>query len=213
MKSLHYIKSNQFVLRLAVIMIASQAHMIQGQSLWKNDFSRSQFADITANRVGDIINIIIQEQNSNSQKANTSTAKNSSIDASIQNFLYAPGVSGLLTKGGQLPRVSMSGANEFSGGGQITNSKQMTARIAVMIVDVLPGGQLLIEGRKSTEISQEKQEIILQGVIRQADITGGNTVFSYNVANATIQIISNGALSQPQRKGWLTKTWDKISPF
>jgi flagellar L-ring protein precursor FlgH len=213
MKSLNYIKSSQFVFRLAVIIIASQAHMIQGQSLWKNDFSRSQFADITANRVGDIINIIIQEQNSNSQKANTSTAKNSSIDASIQNFLYAPGVSGLLTKGGQLPRVSMSGANEFSGGGQITNSKQMTARIAVMIVDVLPGGQLLIEGRKSTEISQEKQEIILQGVIRQADITGGNTVFSYNVANATIQIISNGALSQPQRKGWLTKTWDKISPF
>nr|MBI1231817.1 flagellar basal body L-ring protein FlgH [Cytophagales bacterium] len=213
MKKLDLIKPLHFVFRLATVAVVLELQSLQAQSLWKNDFSRSQFADITANRVGDIINIIIQEQNSNSQKANTQTAKNSSIDASIQNFLYAPGVSGLLTKGGQLPRVSMSGGNEYSGGGQITNSKQMTARIAVMIVDILPGGQLLIEGRKSTEISQEKQEIILQGVIRQADITGGNTVFSYNVANATIQIISKGALSQPQRKGWLTKTWDKISPF
>lgn len=198
---------------LLLVMLSMTGPAGQAQSLWKEDQSRSMFADLVANKVGDIINIVIQEQNSNRQQANTSTSKDSSINASIESFLYAPGASGLLTKGGQLPQLSMSGDTSFKGGGQISNSKSMTARIAVTIVEVLPGGQLIIEGRKMTEFSEEKQEIILRGVIRQQDITGGNTVFSYNVANASIQIISNGALSQPQRKGWLTKTWDKISPF
>lgn len=184
-----------------------------GQSLWKKDTSKSMYSDLIANQVGDILNIIIQEQNSNKQQANTSTSKASSIDASIQSFLYPPGASGLLTKNGSLPRMSMAGENAFKGGGQITNSKSMTARIAVTIIDKMPNGQLLIEGRRMTEFSGEKQEIILRGVVRQRDITGGNTVFSYNVANANIQIISKGALSQPQRKGWFTKTWEKVSPF
>ncbi len=198
-------------------LLASLAALLpvtsQSQSLWKDDVSRSMFADVIANQVGDIINIIIQEQNSNRQQANTTTERESSINASIQSFLYAPGASGLLTKGGQLPAMSMGGNNEFRGGGQVSNSKTMNARIAVTIVEVLPGGQLVIEGRKYTEFSNEKQEIILRGVIRQEDITGGNTVFSYNVANASIQVISKGTLSQPQRKGWFSKTWEKISPF
>ena len=89
----------------------------------------------------------------------------------------------------------------------------MSARIAVTIIDRLPNGQLLVEGRRTTEFSGEKQDIILQGVVRSQDITAGNTVFSYHVANANIQIISKGSLTQPQKKGWFLKAWDKVSPF
>lgn len=203
---------NKIILSIGVVIIMT-SNPTSGQSLWKKDTSKSMYSDLIANKIGDILNIIIQEQNSNKQQANTSTSKASSIDASIQSFLYPPGASGLLTKNGRLPRMSMAGENAFKGGGQISNSKSMTARIAVTIIDKMPNGQLLIEGRRITEFSGEKQEIILRGVVRQKDITGGNTVFSYNVANANIQIISKGALSQPQKKGWFTRTWEKISPF
>lgn len=186
---------------------------VYSQSLWKSNTSKSMYADIVANQVGDILNIVIQEQNNNKQQSNTATSKNSSADAAIQSFLYPPGASDLLTKGGRLPRVAFGGDSSFKGGGQVTNSKSMSARIAVTIIDRLPNGQLLVEGRRTTEFSGEKQDIILQGVVRSQDITAGNTVFSYHVANANIQIISKGSLTQPQKKGWFLKAWDKVSPF
>lgn len=206
---------NKQNIRLTLLLVLTPLLVFNsvGQSLWKKDVSKSMYADLIANQVGDVLNVIIQEQNNNKQQANTTTAKNSSINASIQSFLYPPSASGALTKNGRLPAMNMDSDTAFKGGGQISNSKSMSARIAVIIVDKMPNGLLLIEGRRMTEFSGERQEIILQGIVREKDITGGNTVFSYNIANAKVQIVSKGAISQPQKKGWFTKTWDKISPF
>jgi flagellar L-ring protein FlgH len=54
---------------------------------------------------------------------------------------------------------------------------------------------------------------VLRGTVRQDDVTSANTVFSYNVADATIQIIGKGAVTDTQRKGWFTRLWDKLTPF
>ena len=91
-------------------------------SLWKDDASSaSMFADKKAHRVGDIVTVIIQENNGATRNNNTTTARTSSVDASITSFLYPASASGLLTKGGQLPAMSLCGKNSFNGGGQINN--------------------------------------------------------------------------------------------
>jgi flagellar L-ring protein precursor FlgH len=72
---------------------------------------------------------------------------------------------------------------------------------------------MLIEGTRETAFSGEKQNIVLHGVVRPEDVTANNTVFSYNVADAKIQIVTKGAITDAQRKGWFTKIWDKVSPF
>ena len=54
---------------------------------------------------------------------------------------------------------------------------------------------------------------MLRGVVCAEDIAPNNTIFSYNVADATIKYVSNGTISDNQRKGWLTRVWEKISPF
>lgn len=184
-----------------------------GQSLWKEGSTTSVYASRRAGSVGDIVTIVVQENQSATKKNATKTARTSSVDASISSFLYSPGASKLLTKGGQLPAVKFGGKNSFDGGGQIDNAETITARIAVQIIDVLPNRQFLIEGRRKTSFSGEDQEAVLRGVIRAADITSANTVFSYNVANATIQYVSKGTVTDNQRKGWLTKGWEKLSPF
>lgn len=186
---------------------------LQAESLWKEGISRPLAADERASQVGDILTVIVQESNSNSQEKSTSTARDSGLDAALETFLYSPDASGMLTHNGRMPAVSLNTKSKFNGGGKINNSKKMNARIPVRVVDVLPRGQLVIEGRRETEFSREKQTAVLRGVVRADDISGNNTVFSYQIADATITFHSHGTLTDSQKKGWFLRLWDKVSPF
>lgn len=182
-------------------------------SVWKADTSRSMFADKRARAVGDILTIVVQENTSASKDNSTKTSKKSSVNASIETFLYSPTASGFLTKGGTMPAMRFGGEQTFDGGGKINNTERITSRIAVRVVDTLPNGNMIIEGRRETYISGEKQETILRGVVRTEDIMANNTVFSYNITDASIRFVSKGTISDNQRKGWLIKIWEKVTPF
>ncbi|HYV33160.1 MAG TPA: flagellar basal body L-ring protein FlgH [Candidatus Binatia bacterium] len=182
-------------------------------SLWKEESSRSMFADKRARAIGDIINILVQENNTASKQNSTKTSKSSSVDASLDTILFSPSASGFLTKAGKLPAMKFGGSQSFDGGGQINNSEKITTRIAVRVTDVLPNGNMIIEGRRETLVSGERQEAVLRGVVRSEDVNANNTVFSYNVADASIRFLSKGTISDNQRKGWLHRVWEKITPF
>jgi flagellar L-ring protein FlgH len=193
--------------------LVASAGAIEAQSLWKPDASRSMVADKRAAAVGDILTIVVQENNSASKDQNTRTSKETGIDAAIQAFLYSPEASGLLTHRGKMPALKLNAKQNFEGGGKISNAERITARIAVRVIDVLPNGNLVIEGTRQTSFSGETQDAVLRGVVRKEDIAANNTVFSYNVADATIRYISKGTVSDNQRKGWFTKVWEKVTPF
>lgn len=183
------------------------------QSLWHDGISKPMYSDKRASRVGDLITIVVQENTTASKDNATSTSKKSSMDAAITAFLYSPAASGLLTKGGTLPALKYNAAHTFDGGGTIKNAEQIIAQVTVRVIDVLPNGNMLVEGTRETSFSGEKQNIILHGLVRPDDVAANNTVFSYNVADAKIQIIGRGTISDSQRKGWFTKIWDKLTPF
>ncbi|HYE32428.1 MAG TPA: flagellar basal body L-ring protein FlgH [Methylomirabilota bacterium] len=186
---------------------------LQAQSLWQHQSARPLVADKRAAAVGDILTVVIQESNSASKDNNTQTAKRSSIDASIASLFFSPAASKFGTKGGQLPALKTDAKQEFTGGGKISNTEKMTARIAVRVIDVLPNGNLVIEGVRQIAFSGETQDAVLRGVVRKEDVTSSNTIFSYQIADATIKYISKGTVSDNQRKGWFTKVWDKVTPF
>ncbi len=198
---------------LAAVLVAGGTSSAWAQSLWKTDQPASMFADRRARNVGDIITIIVQETNTARKENSTKTARKSSADYSIASFLYGPGASGLLTKGGQYPALKFSGAKDFDGGGSINNSESINTRVAVRVTEVLPNGHLVIEGRRETSFSGETQEAILRGTVRSEDVTTANTVLSFNVADATIKFVSKGGVADSQKRGWFTRAWDKISPF
>ncbi|HWD19744.1 MAG TPA: flagellar basal body L-ring protein FlgH [Verrucomicrobiae bacterium] len=199
---------------VALVVFTAQLATILADSLWKDDTSpASMFADKKAHRIGDILTVIVQENNGATRNNNTTTSKKSAVDASIASFLYGPASSGLLTKGGKYPAMSFSSANTFNGGGTIANSETINSMIAVKVIDVLPNGNLVIEGRRQTAFSGEKQDAILRGLVRRDDISATNSVYSVNIADATIQFISHGGITDNQRKGWFNRVWDKVSPF
>jgi flagellar L-ring protein FlgH len=197
----------------SLLLLLACATALQAQSLWKEEASRSMIADKRATSIGDILTILVQESNTASKDNSTSTSKKSSIDAALEAFFYSPNVSKLLTKKGQLPAMKMASSQDFAGAGKISNNEKVTARIAVRVVDVLPNRNLVIEGTRQIAFSGETQDAVLRGVVRVEDIASNNTVFSYNIADATIKYISKGTVSDNQRKGWFTKVWEKVTPF
>jgi flagellar L-ring protein FlgH len=201
------------MMRAALFVLVALPCAASAQSLWKDDVAKPMFADKRATGIGDILTILVQESTSTSKDNKTATGKESGLDASLATFLYSPAASGLLTKGGQMPAMKFSSKSDFTGGGSINNSEKITARAAVQVKDVLPNHNLVIEGRRETTVAGEQQTMVLRGIVRPEDVTANNTVFSYNIADATVQIISKGTLTDSQRKGWFHKVWDKLSPF
>jgi flagellar L-ring protein precursor FlgH len=198
---------------LALALVLLQSGNLAADSLWKDGSARPMAADKKAHSVGDILTILIQENNGASRDNNTTTAKKTSVNAAIASFLYGPSASGLLTKGGKYPAMAYTGDTEFTGGGTIKNSETITAQMAVSVVDVLPNGNMVVEGTLRTAFSGEKQDAVLRGTVRPDDVAANNTLFSYNIAGATIQFISKGTITDNQRKGWFQRIWDKVNPF
>lgn len=196
-----------------VLLLALLPLVARPQSLWKPNVSQSMLCDKRAHAVGDIVTIIVQHSAVASKDNSTSTSKKSTIDASVSSFLYSPANSGLMTKNGTLPAINASGANTFDGSGKISNNETIADKIAVRVIDVLPNGNLVLEGTRQVAFSGESQQAVLRGVVRQEDITSANTVYSYNLADASIKFIGKGTISDSQRKGWAMKIWDKITPF
>ena len=200
--------------KIAALFVCSAGiFSASGQSLWKDGAAQSMVADKRATHVGDILTIIVQENNTASKDQNTRTSKESGLNAAIETFLYSPDASKLLTHNGKMPAIKLNSKQNFEGGGRISNAEKVTARIAVRVIDVLPNRNLVIEGTRQIAFSGETQDAVLRGVVRSEDIAANNTVFSYNVADATIRYISKGTVTDNQRKGWFTKIWEKVTPF
>jgi len=195
------IRITDYVLLYSMIIICvfSLAFINSGQaeadSIWKPE-SASPFSTGNAYKIGDIVNILILESTSAQNRAGTKTGVRD--DLAIK---YAQTISS------KNPSGAVSGAlsNTYDGSGQTSRTSNVQARISAWVTDVLPNGNLAIEGRHKIEVNDEVQEINVKGVIRPKDISGANTVYSYQIANANLSIKGTGAVAEADSPGWLTR--------
>lgn len=197
----------------ALTLLCFVADVGRADSLWSDAVNPTQFGDKKALGVGDIINVIVQETNSNQKEQSTKTAKDSSADVGMSKFLFSPANSGLLTKGGAFPSLKFGATTDFDGGGSIKNSDNITTRFGARVVEVLPNRNLVVEAMRQTGYGRENQTIILRGVVRGDDISSRNEVYSYQLADLSLRFHTAGTLSDSQKKGWFTQFFDKINPF
>jgi flagellar L-ring protein precursor FlgH len=78
---------------------------------------------------------------------------------------------------------------------------------------VLPNGNLVIEGARVVAFSGETQYVVLHGLVRADDVASDNTVQSSNIANARVEFINEGTLTDAQKRGWFLKLYEKLRPF
>jgi flagellar L-ring protein precursor FlgH len=182
----------------------------RADSIWPAGRSiNSMFSDRKANATGDILTIVVAEsvaaQNSQSNKQ----TRESSLQDAVQKFIFT----GLAAHRGELPNLSAGGKASYSGGGDISNTQSLSSRAAVLVTDVLPNGNLVIEGVRVVRFSGETQYVVLHGIVRSDDIARDNTVVSSNIADARVEFYAEGALTDAQKRGWLTKVYEKLRPF
>ena len=182
---------------------------MRAQSLWNDDLGRSMYADKRAGSVGDILTIVVSEISSANKNNATTTEKNSSWTAAIASFLYP----GFVQYKGSTPAVQYNSDLKHNGTGAINNSETIVAQVAVKVMDVLPNRNLVVEGRRETSFAGEHQTIVLHGIVRPEDISPTNTISSCNIADASIQIVGKGAVTDSTSKGWFTRILDKVNPF
>jgi flagellar L-ring protein FlgH len=187
-------------------------------ALWPgNTRGNFLFGDDKAAKVGDIITVTIDENATSTQSATTNTSKDSSIDMQTPNVLGLPssfGVQNFLNLGTQFdPTINATIANSMQGTGTVTRNGTLSATISALITDIVPSGNLRIEGRRSVTINNEEQIMVLRGIVRPQDINFDNTIPSTLIADASISYTGEGVVADEQRKGWLAKVLSKVWPF
>jgi len=152
----------------------------------------SLYSDVKAKRVGDIITVVLRENLQGSSTTDSKVTSNSNGQASGSlsgNFLPFEPVFG-------------SGASVTYGSDQknlATQRQLLEGFVSVQIVEVTAQGDLIVEGKRQTEINGEVHEMSIAGTVRQNDIDGRNQVLSYRIANAEISYQKMGGLKD--RKG------------
>ncbi|SNB47037.1 flagellar basal body L-ring protein FlgH [Geobacter sp. DSM 9736] len=170
--------------------------------------------DMKARKKGDSLTVVIAEQASASNEATTGTSRSASVSAGIPNLL------GLETKMTGIKNwmdlsrlINASTDSTYDGTGSTTRREDLNATITARVIDVLPNGNFLIEGRRNVRVNNEEQIILLQGMVRPRDITFDNVVYSTSIADARITYTGKGIISDRQRPGWLMNILDAVWPF
>jgi flagellar L-ring protein precursor FlgH len=188
---------------------------MRGDSLWTNSLQSEHglTADRKAGRSGDILTIIVAESASAQNSQQRKDSRSSALQDAVGQFLFSAAASKFGTHNGELPALNLTGTSSFNGGGQVNNSQTVTASAAVLVVDVLPNGNLVIEGVHLVTFAGETQYVVLHGLVRPDDIAANNTILSSNIADARIEFYNQGSLTDMQKRGWLSKLYEKLRPF
>jgi len=186
-------------------------------SLWQEENGRAYlYEDLRAMRVGDILTIKIVEKHKGSKSADTSAERDSTIQNSLAgNAIGYIGIPGIRL-GAEARRglgIDASSTNKFEGKGTTNREGTLTGTISVIVTDVLPNGDLRIEGRREVTVNSEKQLMTIAGIVRRWDVDTKNTVLSSAIADAKIEYSGLGVLDDVQRPGWLVRVLDWITPF
>ena len=211
------VDSRSTVIPKSLYVKPTQQKPMEG-ALWPgNTRGNFLFGDDKAAKVGDIITVTINENATSTQSASTNTAKDTSINMQAPNVLGLPsslGIQNFLNMGTQFdPSVNATIANSMQGTGTVTRNGTLTATISALITDILPSGNLRIEGRRSVTVNNEEQIMVLRGIVRPQDINFDNTIPSTLIADAAISYTGEGVVADEQRKGWLARVLSKVWPF
>lgn len=163
--------------------------------------------DNRALKIGDIVTVQIVEQATAQQSTSVKTAKQASVSGGA-------GQGSWNTSGGTpLTSYGAGGQESFNGGGSSARTGKLVTTLSARVINVLDSGNLVIEGRRSLKLNEEKQQIYVKGVIRPKDVGRNNTVSSAAISDAQIVFEGHGPLSEKSRAGVFTRLLDWMGIF
>ncbi len=151
--------------------------------------------DLRASRVNDIVTVIVQEKASAVSQGTVSSERSSNANSSINALGGIPSQVGALQN-----LLSLGGDRTLDGKGETSRHTLLTATMAARVAEVLPNGNLVIEGEKSVTINSELQVIQLRGVVRPYDVGVNNAISSEQIAQLELRVNGKGVIGDAIRR-------------
>lgn len=189
--------------------------LLAGDSIWDKRDPRYAylFQDTRARRPGDLLTVIISEATTNNEREQRALDKNNTTTGSMT---YS-GASSTGASAGRTGAMNFSLADafrkQFSGSSQLTSDRKFTDRMAVTVMDIMPNGNLVVEGYRSRVVAGEERVLRISGVVRPADIGAGNAVTSASIANLKMTYLGRGPESRSLNQNYGGRLMNLLWPW
>ena len=181
-------------------------------SLWRSG-ARSFFKDQRAARVGDLVTVQVDITDS-AQIANQTERTRSSAEELGGAGMIGTQLARILPNGATAEAIADFNTDSSSNGrGTVNRSERLTTTVAAVVTQVLPNGNLVIEGRQEVRVNFEVRELIVAGVVRPEDIDASNTIESSKIAEARIAYGGRGQITDVQQPRYGQQLFDILMPF
>lgn len=206
--------SVRIALMLAALLGAQESGAAQARMGSIYDGSRGPVGLIgnkTARRVGDLITVVISESQDVKNEEKSDLAKTTDLDYQLLNFDISPDTFNTL------PALTAESEDTFSGTANYEKKGNFSARLTAVVMDTLPGGNLVVKGRREIRIDGEVKTIEFSGIVRRYDVLQNNTVQSELVADARVSYVGAGPLTKSTNRyglgGWFHDAIAWLWPF
>jgi flagellar L-ring protein precursor FlgH len=180
-------------------------------SLWRNG-SRAFFRDQRASRVGDIMTVTVNITDKANIANETQRSRTNKEDSGVTNFIGAQ----TITQANKiLPgRILTADSSASSDGkGSVNRQEALQTNVAAVVTQVLPNGNLVVEGKQEIRVNFEIRELIVAGIVRPEDIQSDNTIDSSKIAQARIAYGGRGQITDVQQPRYGQQVMDVLLPF
>ena len=194
--------------------IAASCGSVYADSIWDRRDPRSAylFIDNRARRVGDTLTVMVNE---NTGATNKEQRKMTKDTAASGKFDFKGSTTGASAGKSAAASVSadQSSDRSFNGSAEFDSNRVLTDSVQVTVKDIMPNGNLLIEGIRRRHVSNETRWVRVTGVVRPNDIDIANSVSSQNVADFHIVYEGGGVESRFTNQGWVGRFTNKLWPY
>ncbi len=186
----------------------------QGASLFRTG-AGAFFHDMRASRKGDVLTVRINIADKAVLDNSTSRTRTGAETAGLGSFLGLESkIAKVLPGNPDMSKLVDGNSNsQSSGAGNTSRSEQIDTTIAAIVTDVLPNGNLVVQGRQEIRVNFELRELVVSGIVRPEDISRDNSVPNTQLAEARISYGGRGQLTDAQQQRWGQQIYDALFPF
>lgn len=183
-------------------------------SLWRSG-SRAFFADQRARRLGDVLTVKVTIADRASLSNETKRSRKNNEDLGVENLL---GLQSRLTEilpppidPGRLVTTESQTSN--TGRGSVARNERVQFDVAAVVTQILPNGNLVIEGRQQIRVNFEVRELFVQGVVRPEDVDSRNSISHDKIAELRMSYGGRGQITDVQQPRYGSQILDILLPF
>jgi|SRR5580658_2829226 flagellar L-ring protein precursor FlgH len=154
--------------------------------------------DVRASQVYDLVTVVVLDNSSAASTGTTNTQRKSSVAASVTSLLGPKSATGALAN-----LANASGNQQLQGQGTTSRGTTLSTTVTVTVTDVLPNGNLVVQGQKEILVNSERQVITVRGIVRPDDLSSVNSVPSDRVARMEILVNGKGVVNDAVKRPFI----------